>query len=255
MSLFDKLSKPKQKPVIAIIAGEQGLGKTTLGSLMPSPVMIRTEDGTAALCEDSDIFMFPLSKDTSSVYEYIKDLATDEHEFKTLIIDSTTAFDALATKEVQARNNTANLSACDGGFGGGYHTIRAAHEKLYRLCQRLSEKKGMNIIFISHTETEEISPPDAESYTRYNIQLTSSKSVNCAKVYTNNCDLVAFMKMVTYVIDGKAKSDGSRVITCYPSAAHVSKNRYGITSDIQFEEGINPFNNIIKQLTTNTEGK
>lgn len=253
MSLFDQLAQPTKQPVMAVVAGEQGLGKTSLGALMPNPVMIRTEDGASAI-EGMNVQMFPVAKSTTDVYEQIKMLATEEHEFKTLIVDSTTAFDALAVLEIQTRNKTANLSACDGGFGGGYHSVRAEHEKLYNRCKRLSQEKRMNVVFISHTETEELNPPDAEAYTRYNIQLTSSKSVDCSKVYTNNCDLVAFMKMVTYVVEGKAKSDGSRIITCYPSASHVSKNRYGITDDLAFEEGVNPFNGIIAQLTTK-EGK
>ena len=254
MSLFEKLSQHTKQPVMAVIAGEQGLGKTSLGALMPKPVMIRTEDGASAI-EGMDVQMFPVAKSIAEVYEQIKMLATEDHDFKTLLVDSTTAFDSLAVLDVQTRNKTANLSACDGGFGGGYHTVRAEHEKLLNRCKRLSDEKRMNIIFISHVETEDMNPPDAEAYTRYNIQLTKTKSVDCSKVYTNNCDLVAFMKMVTYVVDGKAKSDGSRIITCYPSAAHVSKNRYKITEDIPFEEGVNPFNGIIKQLTTKTVTK
>lgn len=254
MSLFDQLTKPTEQPVMAIIAGEQGLGKTSLGALMPKPVMIRTEDGASAI-SGMDVQLFPIAKSINDVYEQIKMLATEDHDFKTLLLDSTTAFDALAVLDVQTRNKTANLSACDGGYGGGYHSVRAEHEKLFKFCKRLSQEKNMNIVFISHVETEEMNPPDGEAYTRYNIQLTKTKSVDCSKVYTNNCDLVAFMKMVTYVVDGKAKSDGTRVITCYPSAAHVSKNRYKITEDLQFNEGENPFNGIVKQLTTNTEGK
>lgn len=254
MSLFEKLSKPQAQPVIAVIAGEQGLGKTTLGALMPKPVMIRTENGASAI-EGMDVAMFDIAKSTNDVYEQIKMLATEEHDFKTLVIDSTTAFDSLAVAEIQKRNKTANLAACDGGFGGGYHSVRAEHEKLYKFCQRLSQEKGMNIMFISHCETEELNPPDAEAYTRYNIQLTHSKQVDCAKVYSNNCDLVAFMKMVTYVVDGKAKSDGERIITCYPSAAHVSKNRYGITDDLTFQNGKNPFEGIIKQLSTSVSSE
>lgn len=249
MSLFDQLQKPTEQPVIAVIAGEQGLGKTTLGAMMPSPVLIRTEDGASAI-EGMDVQMFPLAKTTDEVYESIKSLATEEHPFKTLLIDSTTAFDSLAVAEIQKRNKTANLSACDGGFGGGYHTVRSEHEKLFRMCKRLSTEKNMNVFFISHTETEEINPPDGEEYTRYNIQLTKSKQVDCAKVYTNNADLVAFIKLKTYVLDGKAQTDGSRIITCYPSAAHVSKNRYKITEDLPFEIDQNPFNGVIKQLST-----
>lgn len=249
MSFLSKLSKPGQAPVQAVIAGEQGLGKTTLGAMLPKPILMRIEDGSAAL-GGQDIAMLELVKSSADVFEQIKELATLEHDFKTLVIDSLTAFDALVVGEVQKRNNTANLAACDGGFGGGFHSVRQEHERLRAYCDRLSREKGMNIIYIAHTETETVSPPDGAEFTRYTIQATRSKSVDCAKVYTNNCDLVAFIKLKTLVIDGRGKSDGSRIITCYPSAAHVSKNRFGIETDLPFSKDANPFNNIIKQLET-----
>lgn len=243
-----QLRKPSISPVTMVIAGEQGLGKTTLASLLPSPVLIPVEDGTSSLSE-MDIDIFDQPKNTTDVHQYIKDLATSEHDFKTLIIDSTTAYDAMIVKEIQARNNTSNLSACDGGFGGGYHSVRSEHEKLRAYCDRLRREKGMNIVFISHTDVEEITPPDSEPYTRYTIQCTKSKSVDTSKVYTNDADVVAFVKLKTLAMDGRAKSDGSRIITCYPHAAHVSKNRFDITKDLPFEKGVNPFDGIVKQLT------
>ncbi len=247
MSLFDKLTRPTQQPVIGVIAGEQGLGKSTLGAMMPKPVMIRAEDGAASI-SGMDVALFPKANSTADVFEAIKELATNDHEFKTLVIDSITAFDALCVKEIQERNATANLAACDGGFGGGFHSVRSMHDQLFNFAARLSSEKQMNVFFIAHTETETINPPDGEEYTRYNIQTTNSKSVDCSKIYTNNCDLVAFVKLKSFVLDGKAKSDGSRIITCYPSAAHVSKNRYGITDDLDFELGVNPFAGVINQL-------
>lgn len=249
MSFLSTLSKPGLAPVQAVIAGEQGLGKTTLAAMLPKPIIMRIEDGTAALA-GMDVAMMERVKNVAEVFEQIKALATEDHDFKTLVVDSLTAFDAMVVGEVQKRNSTANLAACDGGFGGGYHTVRQEHERLRAYCERLSREKGMNIVFIAHTETETVSPPDGAEFTRYTIQATRSKSVDCAKVYTNNCDLVAFIKLKTLVIDGRGKSDGSRIITCYPSAAHVSKNRYNITTDLPFTKEANPFNGIIKQLET-----
>jgi len=41
------LSKPTgQRPIIATLFGEGGMGKTTLAAMFPNPVFIRTEDGT-----------------------------------------------------------------------------------------------------------------------------------------------------------------------------------------------------------------
>ena len=55
------LSKPSgQRPIIATIFGEGGMGKTTLSSMFNSPVIIRTEDGTASLTGNDNVSLFPL---------------------------------------------------------------------------------------------------------------------------------------------------------------------------------------------------
>lgn len=248
MGFLDTLSKPKAQPVMCVIAGEAGTGKTTLGALMPKPILMRIEDGSAAL-DGLDVAMFDTVKSSGEVYENIKKLALEEHPFKTVLVDSVTAFDKLVTKEVQDRNGTSNLAQCEGGFGGGYNAIEAEHAKLFRLCERLRNEKGLHIFFIAHTDTEQVNPPDGEEYTRYTIQCTKTKSVDCAKVYTNNSDMVAFIKLKAFIVDKKAKSTGERIITTYPTASHVSKNRYGIYQDLPFEQTVNPFSGIIKQLT------
>ena len=257
MSFLDTLSRPAQQPVMGVIAGEAGTGKTTLGAMQPKPILIRIEDGSAALDAEQlkNTALFPPSKTQQQVLDCIIQLATEEHTFKTVLVDSITAFDKMVIKEVQKRNNTTNLAACDGGFGGGYNAVEAAHQQLFDWCERLKNEKGMHVFFIGHTDTETVCPPDSEDYTRYTIQCTKTKSVDCAKVYTNNCDLVAFVKLKTFTLEKKARSTGERIITTYPTASHVSKNRFGITADLNFDfdkevtTNVNPFSGVIKQLT------
>jgi hypothetical protein len=64
--------------------------------------------------------------------------------------------------------------------------------------------------------------------------------------YTNDVDVVAYIKQKMYTTGAgdkkKAVSAGDeRIITCYPTPSHVSKNRLGIKADLQFVEGVNPF--------------
>jgi hypothetical protein len=56
--------------------------------------------------------------------------------------------------------------------------------------------------------------------------------------------MVGYLKLETHTLgDGerkKAISDGTRVLVTYTAASQVSKNRYGITDDIEVTEGVNP---------------
>lgn len=45
MSLLDTVKKPEDRPVIATVTGDAGIGKTTLAATFPKPIFIRAEDG------------------------------------------------------------------------------------------------------------------------------------------------------------------------------------------------------------------
>jgi hypothetical protein len=106
----------------------------------------------------------------------------------------------------------------------------------------------MNIVFLAHAGTETVDPPDGDPYTRFSIPM-HKKSI---PHYTNDVDVVAYIKQKFYTAgaEGKKKAVASgdeRIITCYPTPSHVSKNRLGIKVDLPFVEGINPFESFLRR--------
>ena len=109
--------------------------------------------------------------------------------------------------------------------------------------------KGMHIVFIAHADTELIELPDQDSYTRYNMRLNK----RCVAPYVDDVDLVGFPKSCKHLPQAmvsakKAISDGTRILVTYATASNVSKNRYGITSDIEVTNGQNPLTQFIPTL-------
>ncbi len=97
---LSQLSRPTSgKPVVVTLFGEAGTGKTTLAAMFPRPVFIRTEDGTASLDGHPDALLFPVAKTTKDVFDAIEALATQEHDRKTLVFDSVTQYEKIATRE------------------------------------------------------------------------------------------------------------------------------------------------------------
>ena len=95
------LSKPTgQRPVIATLFGEGGMGKTTLAAMFPKPVFIRTEDGTASLQGNENVSMFPVAQTVQDVLDAIEALATQEHDHKTLVLDSITQLATMIESEI-----------------------------------------------------------------------------------------------------------------------------------------------------------
>lgn len=247
---LSSLEAPHARPLITTICADGGMGKTSLASLWPGVVFVRTEDGSRSIEGRSDIPMFPVAKSTREVMEALDSLLNEAHELHTVAIDSITQFNILAEAEVIAADNAAggkakSINTALGGYGAGYSAVANYHYELRKAVQRLVDERGMHVVFIAHAEIETLDLPDQAQFSRYTIRM-HKKSV-CH--YTDNVDVVAFIKLQTFTSgEGdkkKAASTGKRIITCYPHAAHVSKNRLDITTDLPFEKGVNPFSSYL----------
>jgi len=242
MSLLEQLVSPSKRPIAITLVSAGGLGKTTLASMFPNPVFCRTEDGTQSIAHRSDVAMFPVSLNTWEIMDQVRALQTDKHSFQTLVIDSITQYNTIAEQEVIAMDGKAKgINQALGGYGAGHNAVSGFHFRLRDECRKLQEMRGMHIVFIAHADSETVNSPDQEPYMRYTIRM-NNKSISH---YSDNVDIVAFIKLKMFTTgEGdkkRAVDSGERVITCYPTASHISKNRFGIDQDLVFTKDVNPF--------------
>lgn len=247
---LSSLSRPDGKrPIIATIFGEAGVGKTTLAAMFPAPVFIRTEDGTKSLEGHPDVMLFPVAKSSQDVLDAIEALATQDHDRKTLVIDSITQLATMIEAEIVAADPKAkSINQAGGGYGAGHGAAAERHRMIREWAGDLSVDRGMNIVWIGHAETETLDLPDMDSYARHTIRM-HKKSI---PHYVDNADLVAFIRLKTFTVTkgdkAKAKSTGEREIICFPVASSVSKNRFGISEPIPFPvDGGNPFDAFVSK--------
>jgi len=242
------LSKPSgQRPIIATIFGEGGMGKTTLAAMFPKPVFIRTEDGTASLTGNDNVSLFPVATSTQDVLDAIETLGTEKHEFKTLVLDSITQLSTLIEGEIVAADPKAkSINQAGGGYGAGYGAASEIHRQIRDWSGSLATETDMNVVFIGHADTETLDLPDMDPYARYCVRM-HKKSI---PHYTDNVDLVGLIRLKTFTRgDGDKKraiSTGEREILCFPQASSVTKNRFNITEPLPFTfDGGNPFQNFV----------
>lgn len=255
MSILSKIEKPKPRPVIVTILGDAGLGKTSLASTFPSPVIIRAEDGVQGVPERYRPSAFPVIKHPKELWEQLTALCVEEHEYKTVIIDSITQLESLFVQNIvdDDPKKPKSINQAMGGYGAGWAAVAGMHARVRKAAQALVDK-GINVVFIAHSETVMVEPPDDDSYTKFDLRM-NKKSVS---PYVDNVDIVGYLKLKTYTVgeDGerkKAMTDGTRVLTCYPVPYCVSKNRYGITEDLPVELGKNPFTKYVSILKEEKE--
>ena len=250
MSVLSTISKPDDRPAIVTVLGDSGLGKTSLACTFPNPIVIRAEDGLSAIPSEQRPDAFPVIQKVDDVWDQLMALIKEDHEYKTAIVDSVTALERLFIQHVIDNDpkNPRSINQAMGGYGAGLAAVATMHQRVRKACGMLNERKGMNVVFVAHADTETVELPDQDPYTRYSLRL-GKRSV---APYVDDSDVVGFLKLQTFTTgDGdrkKAMSDGTRLLVCYATASNVSKNRFGIEDDIVFEPNKNPFAGILPAL-------
>jgi hypothetical protein len=145
MALMDHVKSGKiNLPILALIYGTDGVGKSTFGSEAPSPIFLATERGTANLpVERFD----PEVSSFKEALQRIDQLIEEEHHFKTLVVDSLDWMEPLLWEQVCVDHNWKNIE--DPGYGKGYVYAQKYWAGFIAKLSKLREKKKMNIILIA----------------------------------------------------------------------------------------------------------
>lgn len=257
MSILSSIQKPENRPIICTICGDAGAGKTRLAATFPKPIFIRAEDGMQSIPTDLRPDAFPLltrralaSEQLTTLFDQLIALLKEDHDYKTLVIDSVSALDTIFTAEALERDGRAKtLAQALGGYGAGVQYVSSQHNRVRKAAGALNERRGMNVVFLAHADVETMRLPDQEDYQRYSLRLPA-KSL---PPYVDDVDLVGFIRLATIIRgeDGerkKAISTGDRELVVAATPASVSKNRFGITEVLDVPEGSNPLIGLVPGL-------
>ncbi len=229
MNLASIRRGPRETPFSVVLYGPEGIGKSTFGAGAPSPVFLGTEDGTAQL----DVASFPTPSKFTDLLDAIGTLATETHEFKTVVLDTLDWLEPLIHAHVCKTNNKATIEAF--GYGKGYVLALDEWRRLLAAIGVL-RTKGMNIILLAHSRVKAYHNPAGDDYDRYTMKL-HEKAEQLVKEWADAV-LFATYKVVTAENDkGKIKAygDGTRVAYTEHRPAWDAKNRYGLPLEIPLE--------------------
>lgn len=237
---------------LATIYGLEGVGKTTFSSQFESPVFMQTEDGLnipgVALWE---------IKSYQDVIEGINVLYSEDHSFKTLIIDSVTAFEPMLHAQLCKDENATSIEKIGGGFAKYRVESLPYWETVLKGLTALT-KRGISVLIIGHSQVKEVKPPEVEPYLKYELDLINPKAANLLYRYSDIVGFANYKTMTSSTGEGVKKSTrgigtGERVLHLEERPAHHAKNRFNLPAEMPFD--CQSFNESIKaqqnQPTTN----
>lgn len=230
---LERITKTKHaKPPRVIIHGGEKVGKSTFFSKAPGVIFIQTEDGLSGI----DANAFPLAETLNDVFGAIDALQNEDHEFKTVVIDSADWLERLIHDQVCTDHNVKTIELAAGGYGKGYSEALTYWRKLLAMLDHLSATKGMIVGMICHSRIVTINDPEREAYDCYKMKLHEPKSGNTGALSLLNewADIIGFAtkKVFTKKTEGgdryRGIDSGQRELRLEGSPAYLAGNRYNL---------------------------
>lgn len=275
MSYLEQVSKPAMQPPMITIVGSPGVGKTSLAGTFPNAIFVQTENaGTvfenwseevqpdlmpiiAKARKDEQGNMVSSVKDT--LMAQVRELATAEHSYTTLVIDSITALNIKLEHELALRDGVASVADAAGGFHKGFDVIANWHADFIYACDVLRKRKNMAIVFLAHEGVEKVknSPDEASEYSVYSLDMHKKSTA----LYASSSDAVFYIKKEAFVNGSETNKKGQttkygrlletglrQLITTGDGRVGyvLAKNRYGMPAELDLPMGENPILNHIK---------
>jgi hypothetical protein len=220
------------KPQKIVVIGVQGIGKTTFGATFQNAVLLPVEDGASAV----DVNAFPLATSYQAVIDTITALHED-HPYKTLVVDSLDWLEPLMWAETCREHEAESIERVLKGYGKGYLEADKYWRVIMGGFDSLRANKGMHIVLLAHSEVKTVTPPESDSYDRYQMRLHK----RALALWNEWAEVVGFLTYKVAITKedkgfgrdrARATGSGDRMIYTSERPAWDAKNRWGLPDEI-----------------------
>lgn len=237
ISLSSLRSTKSDAPPIVVLYGVDGVGKTSLAAEFPDPVYLHTDGENPP--DDVELLSPGTIETFDELLDVFGELLTEEHDRKTVIIDSLDGLEPLVWAKTCQRISVNSIE--EAGYGKGY--IEADKEwNDYLAALSALKQRGIAVVQLAHPEIVRFDSPTTDPYSRYSIKL--HKRANA--LVREKADIVAF---INYRVSLKEKEVGfnkkvthaeggsERLIHTEERAGFVAKSRYSTPASVPYKKG------------------
>lgn len=208
-----------------MLYGIPGVGKTTLATRKTKSLLCDVENGATRIdCKKVSVNSW------EDLLKFIKQVA-ELKDFDTIIFDSYTRIEKMATDSICQTNGWPNLEKP--GFGKGYEILKAYAQRFLDQLAILN-KAGKHTITVAHAKTRSVVDPMSENYDRYEPDMHK----NSLPLFYSSMDCIFFYRWKTLVKETDkgdryiATSSGDRELYTREMSSVLAKSRVDLEKTI-----------------------
>lgn len=237
ISLSSLKSTKTTNPPVILLYGVDGVGKTSLAAEFPDPIYLATEGERPP--SDVELATPGTIESFHELLDVFGELLTEEHDRKTVIIDSLDGLEPLVWRATCARLGVSSIE--EPGYGRGYIEADSEWNEFLTACSALA-RAGMCVVMLAHPEIVRFDSPTSDPYSRYSVRL--NKRANA--IVREKVDVVAFMNYRVSIKEkevghkktvSRAEGGKERQIHLNEGPGFVAKNRFSMPDYVNYKKG------------------
>jgi hypothetical protein len=233
-----------------VIAGVEGVGKTTLGCNAPEVVHIPLETGFKPVVTEEIPVLGPFDDVMALLDEVIAACQKGKFKHKSLLFDSATALERKIHDKVvrmdplysPGNKKSVTMDSALGGYGKAFMLANDFFAEFLAKCDQLVIYGGINIILTCHVFANKVIDPQNGEYDVWDLLLHSpknNKSYGKREMLTQWADIVGYLHEPMYISKSKdsdvsmgISKNAGRILGVERIPAYVAKNRFNMRGEI-----------------------
>ena len=216
---------PKKTPPRIVIHGVGGVGKTSFAAQFPNPIFLQSPGETGLETLISTGQLKPVGRvekaivEWTEVLDWIDELFTGDHKYKTLVLDTAPGFCRLLHDHVCKTEYNGNWGPKGFmNYNCGYRECTPIWQQFLFTLDKLRLKRGMTIVLLMHSDIKNFKNPQGADYDRFTPDMQKD---DWNKTFAW-CDMCLFFNFI--IETEKAATNAKSIVTSGSERAFFIEN-------------------------------